>query len=117
MEGRANEVSEELWLREIYLNQFEFFYFMSLEKDCLNLCNDLMKSHPSGRILRVINTNDPWGDNPMFRVNHQKGNYKTHYVVEDGSQIFDPFLDKPIPKREYLKKVYQNHDELRFSEP
>jgi hypothetical protein len=90
---------------------------MGLEKDCLSQCKDLMKKHPSGKILRVINTNNPWGDIPVFRLGHKKGMYKTHYVIEDNSQIFDPFLEEPILKKEYLKKVYGNHKELQFSEP
>jgi hypothetical protein len=47
-------------------------------------------------------------------VEHQKGTYRRHYVIEDGNKIFDPFLNRPIPKDKYLAKVYKNPDELRL---
>jgi len=89
---------------------------MDLKKDCLSQCKDLMKIHLSGMILKIINKNNPWGDNAMFNLDHLKGIYKIHYVIEDESKIFDPFLEDPIPKSEYLKRVYKNHNELKFSE-
>lgn len=75
-----------------------------------------MKSHPNGKIIRIINENNPFGDKVMYGLDHIQGFYCAHYVVLDNSLIFDPFLEKAIPKKDYLKKTYKNFRELRFSD-
>lgn len=81
-----------------------------LEKNCLEQCRDLMISIPSGKIIKVFNRKSPFGSNPSFCLNHLNGCYTVHYVVEDCDYIFDPFLKEPIVKKEYLERVYKNHE-------
>ncbi|GBE20234.1 MAG TPA: hypothetical protein ENG87_01360 [Candidatus Pacearchaeota archaeon] len=67
-------------------------------------------------IKKVFNKNDSWGDKPGFYVEHIKGDYKSHFVVQVGDKILDPFLEEmgEIPIKEYLNQVYKNPEELRI---
>jgi hypothetical protein len=82
--------------------------------DCGNLCRTLMRHrYPNAEIKRVINVHpyrQIWEGCMAFSVEHKKGNYKCHYILEEDGKIIDPFLleEGSIPKEEYLQKYYKN---------
>lgn len=67
-------------------------------------------------IKRVFNKNDPCAENLRFYVRHLTGDYTSHFVVQVGDIILDPFLRDagPIPADKYLARTYKNAEEVRL---
>ena len=88
--------------------------------DCRHLCRILKeKRHPAAEIKRVINVNPRrliWEGVIRFPVEHKKGTYNYHCILEEDEKIIDPFLfeEGPIPKEIYLQKYYKNPEYLEL---
>ena len=85
--------------------------------DCHMQCVAIASKISDGATIRkVFNKNDPWGENPGFSVRHLTGDYTSHFVVQVGDVILDPFLRDagPIPADEYLARTYENAEEVRL---
>jgi len=84
--------------------------------NCAKECEKILKEQKLGIVRKVINKNNPWENNPFIVVQHLKGNYVKHFIVQIGDEIIDPFLQEGvlIPKEVYLEKVYKNHEELKI---
>jgi hypothetical protein len=85
-----------------------------------NLCRTLKRHrYPNSEIRRVINVHPNrliFEGCSAFSVEHKKGDYKYHYILEKDGNIIDPFLleEGPRPKDEYLQKYYKNPQYLRI---
>lgn len=81
---------------------------------CFNECVRLKKEFPSWDIKKVFNKNDQWLSHLGYYVEHIKGAFIIHYVIQNGEFIIDLFLTEigPIKVEEYLDKYYHNSKEL-----
>jgi hypothetical protein len=88
--------------------------------DCGNLCRTLKRHrYPNAELKSVINVHPYrliWEGCFAFSVEHKKGNYKYHYILEENGKIIDPFLFEEglIPKEDYLQKYYKNPQHLKI---
>jgi len=84
-----------------------------MEKNCYRECTNLLKKI-GGEIKQIIHKDNVFGDN-LFLIQHPKGYYIQHYVIQKGNRIIDPFLIEKgeIPLEKYIF-LYKNPEELRI---
>jgi hypothetical protein len=83
---------------------------------CVDIVSKITSDSSNANIREVSNKHNPFGNNLGYDVEHIKGNYERHFVVQIGNSILDPFLREMglIPLDKYLTKVYKNHEELQI---
>lgn len=86
--------------------------------NCFDECVKLREEFPRGVIKKIFNKHDPWLSQLGYSVEHVKGVFTVHYVIQNDGCIIDPFLIEigPIKSEEYLENYYKNSEELRMIE-
>ena len=88
--------------------------------ECLDLCGKLKREkYLNAKLKRVINKrseNNLFEGVVAYSVEHKKGYYKYHYILEENGKIIDPFLleEGLIAKEDYLQKYYKNYQDLKI---
>lgn len=95
----------------------ELFERVGSEGNCGILAHDLAIGLTErgyfSEIKKVVNVKNKFGDNPDYHCEHVcGGSYTQHFVVNCNGFTFDSKLGIPVSEREYLKRAYNNPEEL-----